>query len=201
VLITKSRIAGFGMNFQNCHNVCFVGLSDSYEEYYQAVRRCWRFGQTKPVRVCIVTTDVEGPIVANVKRKEREAERMHKEMIEHMRDLETQEIKGMKRERATYEREERKTKEWTMHLGDSCEVIKDIPSESVDLSVCSPPFAALYTYTNSERDMGNCKDAATFFAHYDFLLHEWLRVTKPGRLACVHVAQVPAMLSATGTSA
>lgn len=73
VLVTKPSIAGFGMNFQNCHQMVFVGMSDSYEAYYQAIRRCWRFGQQRPVDVHIVVSDLERQIVDNVRRKETEA--------------------------------------------------------------------------------------------------------------------------------
>lgn len=73
VLVTKAQIAGFGMNFQQCHQMVFVGLSDSYESYYQAVRRCWRFGQTEPVDAHIVVSNLERQIVDNVRRKENEA--------------------------------------------------------------------------------------------------------------------------------
>jgi len=80
VLVSKVRIAGFGMNFQHCHNMIFVGLSDSWEQYYQAVRRCWRFGQTKPVNVYIITADIEGMVLENIKRKDEQAEKMMSEM-------------------------------------------------------------------------------------------------------------------------
>lgn len=73
VLVTKPQIAGFGMNFQNAHRMVFVGLSDSYEAYYQAVRRCWRFGQQHPVDAHIVVSELERQIVDNVARKEDEA--------------------------------------------------------------------------------------------------------------------------------
>lgn len=73
VLVTKPSIAGFGMNFQNCHRMAFVGLSDSYESYYQAIRRCWRFGQTSPVDVHIIVSELEQEIVHNVRSKESEA--------------------------------------------------------------------------------------------------------------------------------
>jgi len=80
VLVSKVRIAGFGMNFQHCHNMIFVGLSDSWEQYYQAVRRCWRFGQTKTVNVYIITADIEGMVLENIKRKDEQAEKMMSEM-------------------------------------------------------------------------------------------------------------------------
>lgn len=73
VLVTKPSIAGFGMNFQNCHQMVFLGLSDSYESYYQAIRRCWRFGQMSPVDVHVIVSSLERQIVDNVRRKEEEA--------------------------------------------------------------------------------------------------------------------------------
>ncbi len=80
VLITKPKIAGFGMNWQHCHNMIFVGLSDSWEQYYQAVRRCWRFGQQNEVNVFVVTADIEGAVVENIKRKDAQSEVMMNEM-------------------------------------------------------------------------------------------------------------------------
>jgi hypothetical protein len=85
VLVTKPSIAGFGMNFQNCHRMVFVGLNDSWESYYQAIRRCWRFGQTSPVDVHIVTSSIEAQIVDNVRRKEHEVARWVDRLIRHSR--------------------------------------------------------------------------------------------------------------------
>lgn len=85
VLVTKPSIAGFGMNLQNCSRMAFVGLSDSYEAYYQAIRRCWRFGQTEPVEAHIVVSELEMAIVDNVRRKETEAARMNEQLIEAQR--------------------------------------------------------------------------------------------------------------------
>lgn len=79
-LITKPSIAGFGMNWQNCHNMIFVGLSDSYEQYYQAVRRCWRFGQTHPVNVYVIISAKEGCVKENIERKEADAINMRQKM-------------------------------------------------------------------------------------------------------------------------
>jgi hypothetical protein len=84
VLVTKPKIAGFGMNFQICNQMVFVGLSDSYEQYYQAVRRCWRFGQSREVQCHIVTADTEGAVAANIKRKEADSERLADGMRDHM---------------------------------------------------------------------------------------------------------------------
>ncbi len=84
-LITKPGIAAFGLNWQHCARMVFVGLSDSYEQYYQAIRRCYRYGQTRPVHVHIVLSDLEGQIAANVSRKERDAVRFTGELVEQMR--------------------------------------------------------------------------------------------------------------------
>lgn len=85
VIVTKPSIAGWGLNWQHCANVAFAGLSDSYEQYYQAVRRCWRFGQTRPVRVVIVASNREQAVLENVRRKERQASEMFTEIVEAMR--------------------------------------------------------------------------------------------------------------------
>lgn len=87
---------------------------------------------------------------------------------------------------------------WTVTNGDCIEGLAEVPADSVDLSVYSPPFISLYTYTASERDLGNCASPEEFFEHLGFVIRDLLRVTKPGRLTCVHVAQVPAMLSRDG---
>jgi superfamily II DNA or RNA helicase len=84
VLVSKPSICGFGMNFQNAHHMVFVGLGDSYESYYQAIRRCWRFGQTNPVDVHVVVSALEQEIVENVRRKEQEAARTTQSLIRHM---------------------------------------------------------------------------------------------------------------------
>ena len=84
VLVTKPSIAGFGMNFQNCARMVFLGMGDSYEAYYQAIRRCWRFGQTRGVDVHVVVSRLETAIVENVRRKEYEATRWHRELVQSM---------------------------------------------------------------------------------------------------------------------
>jgi hypothetical protein len=101
-LITKPSLAGFGMNWQHCHRTGFVGLNDSFEQFYQAVRRFWRFGQTMPVDVDIVAAETEGATVANIRRKEADADRMAAAMVRHMADLSSQAVRGMAREVPAY---------------------------------------------------------------------------------------------------
>jgi len=94
VLVSKPRIFGWGLNLQCCANIAYVGLSDSYEQLYQSVRRCYRFGQTRPVNVHIITAETEGAVVSNIKRKEREAEETYNNMIDHMKDLNAAALHG-----------------------------------------------------------------------------------------------------------
>lgn len=92
VMVTKPKIAGFGLNLQMCSKMIFVGLSDSYETYYQCIRRCWRFGQTQPVDVHIVVSDAERGIVENVRQKEAKADAMAQGLLVHMREFEREEL-------------------------------------------------------------------------------------------------------------
>lgn len=93
VLVTKPSIAGFGMNWQNCNKMIFVGLSDSYEQFYQAVRRCWRFGQTQPVDVYIVISSKEGAVKDNIERKQADFEHMKAVMSEYTKEITKKELR------------------------------------------------------------------------------------------------------------
>jgi hypothetical protein len=84
ILVSKSSIAGFGMNWQHCANVVYLGISDSWERFYQSIRRFWRFGQLNPVDCHVITSEAEGAVVRNIQRKEADAARMAKEMVKHM---------------------------------------------------------------------------------------------------------------------
>lgn len=190
-LVSKVSIAGFGMNFQSCHLMAFVGLSDSFEQYYQAVRRCHRFGQKHPVTVYVITASTEGAVVANIIRKEKDAENMANEMVEHMRDLNLENVKGSQTIKSEYAPEVREGENWKLHLSDCVDMTRSLPDNSIGYTIFSPPFSSLYTYSNSDRDMGNCKDDAVFMEHYRFLVRELYRVTQPGRLMSFHCMNLP----------
>jgi hypothetical protein len=96
-LITKPEIAGHGLNWQHCHKMAFVGLNFSFERPYQAVRRCWRFGQTKPVEVHIVTTDAEGGMLSTVSRKEEAFETMRRELQDAVKEGQLESIYGKRK--------------------------------------------------------------------------------------------------------
>jgi hypothetical protein len=95
VLVTKPDIAGFGLNFQRCSRMVFVGIGDSFEQYYQAIRRCWRFGQTQPVEVHVVLSDIEVPVFENVLRKQAESDRMRAQLAQHVAQFEREEIEAV----------------------------------------------------------------------------------------------------------
>jgi hypothetical protein len=101
-LVSKASIFGFGLNFQSCHNMIFVGLSDSYEQLYQAIRRCWRFGQVHPVHVWIITSESEGAVKANIARKEKESESMIQEMVNHTKSILIEELHNKSRKTLEY---------------------------------------------------------------------------------------------------
>ena len=101
-LVSKPKIAGWGMNWQNCNIMIFVGLSDSFEAFYQAVRRCWRFGQKNPVDVYIITSEADGCVKDNIERKQSDAERMKKELVYFTKDILTAEIRHTTRITESY---------------------------------------------------------------------------------------------------
>jgi DNA modification methylase len=190
-LITKPTIAGYGLNFQHCAHVAFVGLSDSYEQFYQAVRRCWRFGQTRAVQCYIITAETEGAVVRNIQRKEQQATEMMDGMVRHMRDEMQKNVRQAEREVRDYETATERGDNWTAHLGDCVDWTRQLEPESVGYTIFSPPFASLYTYSDSERDMGNSKDYSDFARHFAFLVDELMRVTIPGRLLSFHCMNLP----------
>ncbi len=191
-MISKASIAGHGLNWQHCANMVFVGASDSYEQFYQAVRRCWRFGQKNEVSVHLVSADTEGAVLQNIRRKEADAKKMMLRMVENMKAIEIKNVRGGTRRKTTeYNRMSVEGKGWTMHLGDCIDVCKEQGAGSIDYSIYSPPFASLYTYSNSDRDMGNCKGVDDFMEHYRFLVADLLRVTLPGRLTSFHCMNLP----------
>ena len=198
VLVSKAKIAGFGMNFQNAHNQVFVGLNDSWEGYYQCIRRSYRYGQTQPVNIKIVLSEIEEAVYQNVMRKEREAQKLGEELILNVTEFEHEELGNVVNDAWKYETDTQHGTDWTMHLGDSSQKLYELPPNSVDLSIYSPPFLSLYTYSPTERDLGNSRTSDDFFAHYGYIIRGILQATKPGRLTCVHVADVPAMLVRDG---
>lgn len=197
-LISKPRVCGFGLNLQRACHMAFFGMNYSWEMYYQCVRRQWRYGQVHPVMVHLILSDPEIEIYRDVMRKDAMAKRLRDKLIAQVKTYEKEEITMSTVAATPYERATEHGENWTAMLGDSCERLKEINEDSIDLSVYSPPFADLYTYTDTERDLGNSKNWDEFFAHYSHIIREVLRVTKPGRLTCVHTSDIPAMSQRDG---
>ena len=190
ILVTKPTIAGFGMNWQHCARMAFVGLSYSYEQLYQALRRSWRFGQQRSVIAHVVTAESEGSVLASIREKQAAHLVMQQEMVSAMRDVQGRED-DLRAPAAIVSGEPARGAGWELYHGDCVDVARSLPDESVHLSVFSPPFANLYVYTDHPRDMGNTADDAEFFAHFNYLLPELHRITAAGRLAAVHCKNLP----------
>jgi hypothetical protein len=120
-LITKPKIAGYGMNWQNCHNMIFVGLSDSFEAYYQSIRRCWRFGQNHKVNAYIVISSKEGAVKQNIERKQADNEKFKRELVSLTKDITARELKSTCRITAPYNPENvMKLPEWEEFKNAKC---------------------------------------------------------------------------------
>lgn len=199
VLISKPSICGFGMNWQHCHNVAFVGLSDSWEQFYQAVRRCWRFGQHNDVSCHIIISDMEGAVLKNIQRKEKDALKMGEEMAKFMKGLNMDGVVVDNEHDALISNNDiHQGNGFTMYRGDCVEVLRSMPDNSAGYSIFSPPFSSLYTYSNDDRDMGNCINYEQFCEHFTFLVKELKRVLMPGRLVSLHCFDIPAMKQRDG---
>ena len=191
VLVSKPKICGFGMNWQHCARMAFVGLDDSFEKFYQAVRRCYRFGQKRQVQVHVFVAENEGQVLTNLKRKEAAHHEMSAMMVDHMREIMDSEIKGQIKVTEAYREDTYEGDGFTVRLGDCVKGARKMADNSIDYSVFSPPFADLFVYSNSDHDMGNCKDDAEFVAQLKFLIAELFRVIKPGRNVSFHCMNLP----------
>ena len=198
ILLSKPKICGFGLNLQQAHNMIFFGLNDSWETWYQSIRREWRYGQKKEVNVYAIMHEAEQEIYQNIMRKDAMARRLRESLIAHIRDYEAEELGMSKKLVQDYKEDITKGNNYTLMLGDSCKRLAEIPDNSIDVSVYSPPFSDLFTYSASEHDLGNSNGSKEFFEHYSFIIREVLRVTKEGRLTCVHTSDIPAMQQRDG---
>jgi DNA modification methylase len=191
ILITKAKIAQFGMNFQICHNQIFAALDFSFEGLYQAIRRSYRFGQKEVVNIHLISVDTMQNVMATILKKEKAFNEMKEEMNKEINNINH----GLVMD---YNKEEVKTKDYHLIKGDSCQEIKQLESNSMDFSVFSPPFSSLFTYSNNICDMGNCDSHDEFFTQYEYLLHDLYRIMKPGRLVAVHTKDLAKYKNSSG---
>ena len=187
VLITKLKIAQFGLNYQNCHNQIFASLDFSFEATYQGIRRSYRFGQAEQVNIHLITADTMANVKDSFDAKQKAFKEMQAAMTEAMNrnlnnkiSLQTSETAGQYRGNSC-----------DIRLGDCVQLIREVPDESVGLSIFSPPFAELYTYSDKLEDMGNSRDYKEFFTAFNFLVKELYRVMWSGRNVAVHCMDLP----------
>lgn len=183
VLITKTKIAQYGLNYQNCRNQLFASFDFSFEGLYQAIRRSWRFGQKKQVNIKLITIETMGNVLKAINEKKIKFETMQKEMQKAMNEIKSDTNFEAKIEKYIHE-------DFTLINGDSLEYIKTIKDNSIDYSFFSPPFSDLYMYSDNTSDLSNNKSYSDFFKHFEYLIPELLRVIKPGRLVSMHCTQL-----------
>ena len=187
ILITKTKIASFGMNYQNCHNQIFASLDFSFEGLYQAMRRSYRFGQEKEVNIYLVTTDTMANVRQSITNKQKQFEIMQDEMSRAI----NANLNNKMMTSAIYDTETVNNEHYTIKRGDCVQLIKSVNDESVGFSIFSPPFAELYTYSSHLEDMGNSKDYNEFLTQFAFLVKQLYRVLQSGRNVAVHCMDLP----------
>lgn len=187
ILITKTKIASFGMNYQNCKNQIFASLDFSFEGLYQAIRRSYRFGQKDQVNIYLITTDTMTNVKQSIDTKQKQFEIMQDEMSKAI----NANLNGTIMKNSEYNTDSLSNEYFHIKRGDCIELIKDVKDESIGLSVFSPPFAELYTYSNHLEDMGNSKDYNEFLIQFGFLIKELYRVIIPGRNVAIHCMDLP----------
>lgn len=187
ILITKLKIAQFGLNYQNCKNQIFASLDFSFESTYQGIRRSYRFGQKEEVNIYLITTDTMQNVKESFDAKQKAFIEMQKAMTIAMNRNIKNEIKLIKMETIG----QYKSENCDIRLGDCVKLIQDVPDESIGLSIFSPPFAELYTYSDKLEDMGNSKDYKEFFIAFKYLVKELYRVMWSGRNVAVHCMDLP----------
>lgn len=214
-MVSKPSIAGLGLNWQHAARAAFVGRTYSYLQFYQALRRQWRFGQQRPVHAHLAIAEGEEIIGRALDRKAEEHRRMQTQMVAAM---------GRQREAAARSviipyvpKHEATAPDWlggvavpcldskvgrdfALFHGDCVKVLEALPDNSVDIAVYSPPFSGLYIYSDSLADMGNCANDEEFLATYRFLCEELYRVLRPGRLALVHCKHLVYYQNARGSA-
>ena len=146
------------MNYQNCRNQIFVSLDFSFEGLYQAIRRSYRFGQKNEVNIYLITTDTMANVKQSIDTKQKQFEIMQDEMSKAV----NANLNGQLMKTADYDTKEEKTEWYHIKRGDCVQLITELENESIGLSVFSPPFAELYTYSSHLEDMGNSKNYTEF---------------------------------------
>jgi DNA modification methylase len=199
-LSTKPSIAGSGCNFQCfCHKAVFVGIDYKFNDFIQSIHRIYRFLQDKPCEIHIIHTEAEREVLQVLQRKWEEHNRMLERMSEIVAEHGLNKLSADSLERTLgVERQIAKGRRWMAINNDCVDETSRMSDNSIDLIVTSIPFANHYEYTPSYNDFGHTENNGHFWRQMDFLTPEMLRVTQPGRLACIHVKDRILFGSVTG---
>lgn len=186
-LITKTSIASFGMNYQQCNQMVFMSYDFKFEAFYQAVRRCYRFGQKNKVTVHILIPESQ----LNVRNTILEKEKQHFERIGEMAKYSAESNYKTAKSKVNIMNKEIKTDQFHLINGDCVQETAKLPDNCADIVVFSPPFAELYVYSDKEEDMGNVSNYKEFEKHFKFLIPEIKRTLKSGRMCAIHCMDLP----------
>jgi DNA modification methylase len=186
-LITKTSIASFGMNYQQCNQMVFMSYDFKFEAFYQAVRRCYRFGQKNKVTVHILIPESQ----VNVRSTILDKEKQHFERIKEMSKYSAETNYKKAKSKVKIMNKEIKTDEYHLINGDCVQETAKLPDNCADIVVFSPPFAELYVYSDKEEDMGNVSNYKEFEKHFKFLIPELKRTLKSGRMCAIHCMDLP----------
>jgi DNA modification methylase len=186
-LVTKTSIASFGMNYQQCNQMVFMSYDFKFEAFYQAVRRCYRFGQKNKVTVHILIPESQ----SNVRNTILEKEKQHFERIKEMSKYSAETNYKTAKSKVKIMNKEIKTNNYHLINGDCVQETAKLSDNCADIIVFSPPFAELYVYSDKEEDMGNVSNYKQFENHFKYLIPELKRTLKSGRMCAIHCMDLP----------
>ena len=206
VIVSKPRILGFGLNLQFITNQVWSGLTDSYEQFYQAVRRSHRYGAKEPISIHLPMTTFEKATLLNIEEKkqtfEEDSAKQEAAFVANQAGLVAAHLGKPFADRVV-DGDDTPTElagnGWNLMRGDSVIRLREMEPNSIDLAVFSPPFASLFTYSDNIADMGNSGDGrGEFSLHAEFFLKGLFGAMKPGHVVCCHVSQLATLKSRDG---
>ena len=183
-LITKTKIGSMGLNYQHCANMVFTAYDFSFEKFYQAVRRIWRFGQSRECNIHILVPQNQVNVIKEIKLKQDRHLKMMQSLAKRA-SIFTDKKKTMTDQKDLI------TDDFKCLKGDCVQRAKDISDNELDLVVFSPPFSELYVYSDKLEDMGNSKNYKEFEQHFKYLIPEIKRTLKDGRICAIHCMDLP----------
>jgi DNA modification methylase len=190
ILSSKPKIAGSGCNFQHsCHNMIFVGIDYKFNDFIQAIHRCYRFKQTEEVNVYAIYTQNEQDVLKALKEKWKNHIELQTEMINLVREygLNTDKIKSDMKRQIFNNRRSSQIAGCTVFNEDTVVIHQELPDNYSDMILTSIPFGDHYEYSDNYNDMGHNHGNDEFFKQMDFLTPNLLRTLKPGKIAAIHV--------------